>query len=586
MSELPIVTSPALSTGRSSVRRLLVHTARVLMFVGILCMIRFANHQQNRVPTELESNSVALAFVESVFSKDATLGGADLALDANVIRGVDDAKLGLLIQTSPMSDTITGYSGPTNCLVAVDLNNQILAVRILTSADTLEHVDIVKDRNAFFESFRGLGMEASGLWQELDAVSGATLTSYAIISSVANRMGGVAPSLKFEQRPRMENVVSLFANVNTVEISDQSSVWNVFDSKRVLLGKILTTTPEADGLVGYQGPTAVLIAFDPVGKCIGLKVDQSYDNQPYSHYLDDDYSFLDFYQGKTIEELATLTPEENGIDGVSGATMTTMAVAEGIPLAAAASSRTADRVSVTPNSTSLVTRSVFSYWADFVTVLLTIIGVGLSFTRLSRWKWGRFAFQVASIVMLGFVAGHMLSQTSVAGWSVHSIPWRVAPGLVFLSMAAIVVPVFSKHQPYCQHICPFGALQQLGRNRIGWKVKISKSVKNCLRWIPFLLLGWVVLVAVSSATFNLASIEPFDAFGFRVAGWASIIVFAVGLIASMFSPMAYCRYGCPTGAMLNFLKFQANSDRLGGRDAAAIALLILAAVVMFFTSAS
>lgn len=586
MSELPIVTSPAPSTGRSSVRRLLVHSTRVLVFVGILCMIRFANRQQDLVPTELESNPAALAFVKSVFNTDARLGGADLELDANVISGADDAKLGLLIQTSPMSDTITGYSGPTNCLVAVDLNNQILAVRILASADTLEHVEIVKDSDAFFESFRGLGRDASGQWQGLDAVSGASLTSYAIISSVANRMGGVAPSLKFKPRPRMENVVSLFPDANTVEESDRSSVWNVFDSKRMLVGKVLTTTPEADGLIGYQGPTAVLIAFDRNGKCIGLKVDQSYDNQPYSHYLDDDYSFLSFYQGKTIEELATYTPEENEIDGVSGATMTTMAVAQGIPLAAAGSRRTSDRVRATPSSTRLVTRSVFSYWADCVTVFLTIIGVALSFTRLSRWKWGRFSFQVASIVMLGFVAGHMLSQTSVAGWSVHAIPWRVAPGLVFLSMAAVVVPVFSKHQPYCQHICPFGALQQLGRNRMGWKVKISKSVKNGLRWIPFLLLGWVILVAVSSAAFNLASIEPFDAFGFRVAGWASIIVFAVGLIASMFSPMAYCRYGCPTGAMLNFLKFQANSDRLGGRDAAAFALLILATVVMFFTSAS
>jgi polyferredoxin len=79
----------------------------------------------------------------------------------------------------------------------------------------------------------------------------------------------------------------------------------------------------------------------------------------------------------------------------------------------------------------------------------------------------------------------------------------------------------------------------------------------------------------------LASIEPFDGFAFRVAGWATIGVFVVGLIFSLVSPMAYCRFGCPTGALLEFLKFRADSQRIGTRDWAALLLLAIAFSMLY-----
>jgi polyferredoxin len=119
-------------------------------------------------------------------------------------------------------------------------------------------------------------------------------------------------------------------------------------------------------------------------------------------------------------------------------------------------------------------------------------------------------------------------------------------------------------------------VQQLAIKRIAWKFKIPKWLDRVLGLLPFALLSLVVYVAMSKTNFNLASIEPFDGFAFRVAGWATISVFLIGVIASLFSPMAYCRYGCPTGALLGFLRFRGDSDRIGTRDWAAMALLTLA----------
>jgi hypothetical protein len=41
-------------------------------------------------------------------------------------------------------------------------------------------------------------------------------------------------------------------------------------------------------------------------------------------------------------------------------------------------------------------------------------------------------------------------------------------------------------------------------------------------------------------------------------------------------PLAYCRFGCPTGALLNYLRLQGPGDRFGRRDVAALTLLALA----------
>jgi hypothetical protein len=43
--------------------------------------------------------------------------------------------------------------------------------------------------------------------------------------------------------------------------------------------------------------------------------------------------------------------------------------------------------------------------------------------------------------------------------------------------------------------------------------------------------------------------------------------------------MAYCRYGCPTGALLEFIRAHGRSDRFGRRDVAALLLVALAQVL-------
>ena len=78
---------------------------------------------------------------------------------------------------------------------------------------------------------------------------------------------------------------------------------------------------------------------------------------------------------------------------------------------------------------------------------------------------------------------------------------------------------------------------------------------------------------------DLAGLEPFAAYILRSAGLATLTVAAVGLVASFFVPQAYCRFGCPTGALLNFVRARGAADRFSRRDAVALFLVGLAALL-------
>jgi thiamine biosynthesis lipoprotein len=81
-------------------------------------------------------------------------------------------------------------------------------------------------------------------------------------------------------------------------------------------------------------------------------------------------------------------------------------------------------------------------------------------------------------------------------------------------------------------------------------------------------------------TFDLARLEPFDAWVLKGAAFTSACIAILGLAASLFVPQAFCRFGCPTGALLGFVRSGGKQDRLMRRDAlAGLCLLIFVALL-------
>lgn len=483
--------------------------------------------------------------------------------------------IGHVMQTSPEADDVIGYSGPTNTLIALDSRGKVLGLRILSSGDTTDHVAEVVRERAFFKQF--VGKKAAELASlQPQAVTGATLTSSAIAEGVLRRMGRSATSsLRFPDGITLEEVKKLEPKAALLrESKAHPGSQEVLDEKGAVIALAVRTAPASDGTVGYKGPSDTFMLMDASGTTLrGIALRRSYDTEQYVGYVTGDPAFLKTFDGMTTEKIAHIDFNAAGVEGVSGATQTSYGIAEGVRVRA-------ESLLKENEARRSWWQQIRWRWQDSGHAAVLLAAFVMAFTPLRGRAWCRHLHHALLVVYGGFVAGEMLSQGLLAGWAAHGTPWRNAQGLVLLAAVALLGPVFTSRQLYCHHICPHGALQQLLVRRLPWQWSPSKKADALLSKIPFMLLALVFLSAALGLGVNLNALEPFDAYLFRVAGWASIGIAIGGLLFSLFTPLAYCRYGCPTGAVFKLLRFTGDADRLGVRDWAAalcVALVLLLA---------
>jgi NosR/NirI family nitrous oxide reductase transcriptional regulator len=342
----------------------------------------------------------------------------------------------------------------------------------------------------------------------------------------------------------------------------------VEDAAGEKIGYALRTMPESRKIVGYSGPSDVLVVFDTEDKGIGVAVRHSYDTPSHVEDVTRDFIFMERWNGRTWDDIAEITDlHEAGIYGVSGATRTSDAVAQSIT----------HRLALAAGGEGMVAPFRFG-WRDGV--LLGILGLGCLFAfwkakSFQRWRW---VYSVGTILGLGFWLGDLIAQSLLVGWVESRVPWEATPGLVLFVAAAFLLPWFTKQPVYCQFICPHGNLQRLAMKVIPatWKRPLRDDGKWVARWIPVMLLAVVLVVSFLQLDLDLAGIEPFDAYLLKGAGLATIAVALIGLAISLFYPMAYCKFGCPTGWLLEFVRRRAGKDRFSERDWMGLVLFALA----------
>ena len=500
--------------------------------------------------------------------------------DAASLSALNDKgeELGLITQTSPQGDSSLGFSGPTNLLVVWDEKVHVSSVSIRSSGDTLDHVDAIKETPNFFRQFTGKTKEELAQAEEVEAVSGATLTSLAIADALALRFGGTKKTGRFPKSIEQEEVKAYFPTSSRLRPSrTHPSLIDVLDKDDKLLGQVGRTSPHADQIIGYQGPVDVLLALDLNGSLLAMKLRDSFENKPYSEYPDDDAYFASLFQGRSIPQLADMNLTAEEVEGVSGATMTSMAMAEGIVKTAGTWERERAQTFAEKNKPLVAWNA-----RDFGSLAVILFGGIVAFTRVGRRKGIRLAHQVLLVVYLGLINGHVLSQALFFGWAQSGAPWERAPVLALLTVTALLVPMTTGKAFYCHQLCPHGAAQQWVRKLRKHPVRPPARLNRILETFPFVLLALVVFLAFTTSAHTVAPLEPFDAYVWQVAGAATITIAIVGLVVSAFIPMAYCRYGCPTGAMLKLFEFGRNDNRWSRRDYLTFAFLALALLLYNF----
>lgn len=344
----------------------------------------------------------------------------------------------------------------------------------------------------------------------------------------------------------------------------------VLDRESRELGYVVRTQPRCEDIIGYCGVTDTLVALDTNWKILGLKVRRSDDTPDHVKDVVTHRRFLKSWNDLTWDAAADLDLKKAGIEGVSGATMTSMAIARSV------------KARLQMSRDELAARPPLRFgWRDYGMLGVLALAALMAFGPASlRHRWNR-PYQIFLVGYVGLVSGDLVAQGLLAGWARSGIPWTTAPGLVLLVAAALLVPWVSRKPFYCHHVCPHGAAQELlGALRPArWRINLRADVARALGRLPALLLLLVALTALLGLPFDLTGIEPFDAYLLRNAGIATLVVAGVGLVASFFVPQAYCRFGCPTGALLNFVRARGTTDRWTSRDAFALVLVAVAVVL-------
>jgi len=343
----------------------------------------------------------------------------------------------------------------------------------------------------------------------------------------------------------------------------------IFDAKNKPLGFAVRTMPICSDIKGYSGPTDTMIVFDEARTVRGIGLRYSGDTLLHFRDVQKDRYFVNWWKGKSWDELAGMDLKKAGVEGVSGATLTSLCVARGIVFRL---KHYNDELSAKADPPP-VSRS----WQDFGLFAALLGALAIAFTRLRGFIFLRAMWQIVLIGGVGFLNGQLLSVALFGGWASAGVAWRSAPALALLAGAALLVPWVSKKALYCQYFCPHGAAQEwvhrLAPRR--FRVNLPSSIAAGLRWLPWFLLLAAIAITIFALPVDLAELEPFDAYLWRIAGWATISIAVAGLIAALFVPMAYCKFGCPTGAILEFIRARGPQDRFGFREIVALGLVAM-----------
>lgn len=441
--------------------------------------------------------------------------------------------------TWPDGDEVMGWAGPTTMVFLPTGEGRVEYAVIARSADSASYLERIEDDPQFLSSLRGLSMDELASWR-VDTVSGATLTSRAIQGAVRRQFGGW---------PDTEPLPLL-----------------VFEPSEGAVEEYVGATVSK---AGYQGPTHVVYEVDAEDRILRVVLGDSFDNEPYVGDVREDYSFLKSFQGLTIAEAAELGIGRGGVEGVSGATMTSQGIARSIKESARRVLWSRGELERSELEIARTTRELIGWMVGGAAFLVLL-------TPLRRRRGVRNLLRVGAVLGFGAGAGALLSLDALRSWSQFGLPWQSAPLLAGFVIAAIAGPALFGRKTYCRSLCAHGALQQLLAPRA--RGKVAPRVDALFRRIPGVLLCLAVVVLVSAPDRpvggpELAAWEPFAAWTPQSAAMASLILAGLSVLAAAWVPLAYCHYACPTGALLEYLRFQPKTLVKVG-DIAALGLMV------------
>ena len=158
-----------------------------------------------------------------------------------------------------------------------------------------------------------------------------------------------------------------------------------------------------------------------------------------------------------------------------------------------------------------------------------------------------------NVVVLGLWTGTFVSYTLfmrifAGGVSLSAIGAFAAPMLMLI--VALIYPLAGRSGHYCANVCPFGSAQELAGKLSRRKLRITPRILKLLSVLRNLLWGVLMALLLTGTCTAWIDYELFTAFLYSSASVWVIVLAALFLVLSVWVPRPYCRFVCPTGALI------------------------------------
>ncbi len=319
----------------------------------------------------------------------------------------------------------------------------------------------------------------------------------------------------------------------------------VKDEKGTVIGIAFLTSAVPPPVRGYRDELDILTGMDTSGTITGVTI--------LSHQEDPEYigkltaaGFLKKFVGRSVDR------GFDDIEAVTGATISSNTIKKDIQTAAFEVHRKLIDSGIIRKEAGTTMRPFDALAAAAVVVLMA---GAVAAVLMPRQRWLRYALWIASFAAVGIWLNAPITVGTFVDLRNGTLPPHL-PLLLLLFFAVIASLV--KGNLYCAYMCPFGALQE-GASRLRFpKCRPADSAeKNAgwLRWI--ILIASVFAIAIGVQSFR--TIEPFALLFSRTRMFVVYIHAGVVIAVALFIRRPWCKYFCPTGAVLDLL------SQLGGK---------------------
>ena len=317
---------------------------------------------------------------------------------------------------------------------------------------------------------------------------------------------------------------------------------------------VVNTKPLAKDVQGYGGPVPLKIYIKD-GRVAAVEAEPNAESPDFFNRAKE---LLNHWQNKSVDEALA---EE--VDAVSGATFSSKAIIanmqRGLAYAkqhgqwgedgsvGALGTSAPPIVGSVSNSAGALETSAPPIVALIVVLLGAVVPLFYNNRRLHLVQLA------VNVVVLGLWTGTFVSYTLFlrvfsGGVSLSTIGALAAPLLMLI--VALIYPLAGRSGHYCANICPFGSAQELAGKLSRRKLRITPRVLKLLSVLRNLLWGVLMALLLTGTCTAWIDYELFTAFLYSSASvWVTVLA-ALFLVLSVWVPRPYCRFVCPTGALI------------------------------------